>query len=198
MSLARMYNIRGCNGSGKTTLVRSLFDHVRTEVRSFGVEDHKPIPVTFGFGTVLKFAAIGDYLQSGCAGLDRVRTQAAAKGVILKVRESCGENLDFILFEGVLVSTIFEPWLKFSRDNGGVTWAFLDTPLKTCLDRIQARNGGVPIKEDQVGDKHSTIRRIQDKARQAGERVLVLPYANAKEWLVSDMRGRDVLEGAQL
>jgi len=65
-----------------------------------------------------------------------------------------------VLFEGVLVSTIFDPWLEWSKE---------------CLRRIQVRNGGKPIKDEQVRAKHRTIAQIRTKAALAGEKVIDLP-----------------------
>lgn len=73
-------NVRGCNGSGKTTLLRSLARDPLCRVINVIVPDHKPIPVTYAPGGI---AIIGDYTPAAAgattAGLDRIKTQAAAK-----------------------------------------------------------------------------------------------------------------------
>lgn len=178
-------NVRGCNGSGKTTLLRSLATDPLCRVSNVPVGDlHKPIPVTYCPGGI---AIIGDYTPAAAgsttAGLDRIKTQAAAKAVI----ESVGKDpeVEAVLFEGVVVSTIYGPWQEWSKANGGMIWAFLDTPLPTCLERIQARNGGKPIKEDQVADKHRTIARVRDKALADKETVLDLPWQDARAALLA-------------
>ncbi len=164
----KFINVRGCNGSGKTTVLRQLVngwtDH-KWEVRLtpyFG--EHKPIPFTFGIGNGI--AILGDYLPAQelptTAGCDRVKTQAATKNALRWAARQAGVNV--VLFEGVVVSTIYEPWKEWAEEQGGMAWAFLDTPLDTCLRRIQARNGGKPVKEDQVADKHRTIARVRGKA----------------------------------
>lgn len=166
----KFINVRGCNGSGKTTLLRSLARDPRCVVVEASVPDHKPIPITY---TPEGLAIIGDYTPAAAgattAGLDRIKTQAAAKAVA----EFAGANTEVkaVLFEGVVVSTIYGPWQEWSKANGGMVWAFLDTPLEVCLKRIQERNGGKPIKEDQVADKHRTIARVREKALEAGEAV---------------------------
>ena len=140
-------NVRGCNGSGKTTLLRCLARDPLCRVINVIVPDHKPIPVTYAPDGL---AIIGDYTPAAAgattAGLDRIKTQAAAKAVA----ELVGRDPDVkaVLFEGVVVSTIYGPWQEWSKANGGMIWAFLDTPLEVCLKRIQERNGGKPIKED--------------------------------------------------
>lgn len=187
-------NIRGCNGSGKTTLLRSL---VKRESMAPGVtaqlrwspeftdpnaDPHKPIPFTFLTSGI---AILGDYLPPApgaqlatTAGCDRVKTQAATKAALEWAAREPG--VDIVLFEGVVVSTIFGPWDDWAmRQPVPMLWAFLDTPLSLCLERIQARNGGKPVKEGQVGDKHATIQRVRDKALAAGRQVIDLPHQHA-------------------
>jgi len=171
-------NVRGCNGSGKTTLLRCLARDPGCFVVEAPVPDHKPIPITYAPGGL---AIIGDYTPAAAgqttAGLDRVKTQAAAKAVI----EFAGSDpaVRAVLFEGVVVSTIYGPWREWSRANGGMLWAFLDTPLEVCLKRIQERNGGKPIKEEQVAAKHRTIQRVKEKAKADGERVADIHWQTA-------------------
>ena len=157
----KFLNLRGPNGSGKTTLLRCLARDPLCRVVNVHVPDHSPIPVTY---TPAGIAMIGDYtpnVTGTTAGCDRIKTQAATKGVLeLLARDP---DVRLVVFEGVVIATIFEPWLNWERANGGMVWAFLDTPLDVCLARIQARNGGKAIKEDQVSAKHRTIRRVRDK-----------------------------------
>jgi len=179
-------NVRGCNGSGKTTLLRSLVKLFTVDERSVvdvEVADHAPIPFTvLRSPTRLGYslAILGNYTPEASgqttAGCDRVKTQQATKDALEK---AVGFDVDAILFEGVVVSTIYGPWEEWSKKNGGMAWAFLDTPLPECLRRIQLRNGGKAIKEDQVADKHVTIGRVAFKAAAAGEKVVVLPWESA-------------------
>lgn len=161
----RFINVRGCNGSGKTTLLRCLARSPDCRVVSVDTAEPgiKPIPVTI---TPEGYAIIGDYTRAGdgqtTAGLDRIKTQAAAKRA---AELAAGlEGVKVVLFEGVVVSTIYGPWRDWAEANGGMIWAFLDTPLEVCLRRIQERNGGKPIQEQQVADKHRTLARVRQKA----------------------------------
>lgn len=174
----KFVNVRGCNGSGKTTLLRSLARDPLCRVVSVNVPDHSPIPVTYVPGGL---AILGDYTPAAAgsttAGCDRIKTQAATKGVLEHIASD--PEVDIVLFEGVVVSTIYGPWREWAQNNGGMVWAFLDTPLQVCLERIQKRNGGKPIKEDQVGDKHRTIARVRDKALADHELVVDLHWERA-------------------
>ncbi len=185
----KFINVRGCNGSGKTYLLRQLATDPACYVHHITVTHwikdkprpgkiqvaHSPIPVTYCPNGI---AILGDYTpaQAGAttAGCDRIKTQEATKKVLELIAGT--PNVKFILFEGVVVSTIYGPWKDWAEKNGGMAWAFLDTPLDVCLARIQARNGGKPIKEDQVADKYRTIQRVQEKAFNAGQTVLNLDH----------------------
>lgn len=185
----KFVNVRGANGSGKTTVLRRLALDPACEVRMVALPehvDHKPLPVTYCPGGI---ALLGDYKPSTAttAGCDRIKTQEAVKYGLATV--AADENVKVVLFEGVVVSTIFEPWKKWARAHGGMVWAFLDTPLKICLDRIQMRNGGKPINEELVKDKIDSIGRARQKARIDGERVVDLRWENADEDLARLIEG---------
>lgn len=184
--MKKLINVRGCNGAGKTTVLRCLardpgcvVDHVTVNHVLRGEEcTHAPIPVTF---TPDGIALLGDYTRNAkgtTAGCDKIKTQGAIKNALHQL--ALDPRAEVILFEGVVVATIFKPWWDFSDDwDGGMTWAFLDTPLEVCLARIQERNGGKPIKEDQVADKHRTIARVREKALVVGEVVADLHWQTA-------------------
>ena len=183
--MVKYINIRGCNGSGKTTLLREIAAR-DPGARSWTIDvlDHKPVPVTWC--PKERVFMIGDYTSAATgttAGLDRIKTQAAMKYAIEAVGKMNGGNggVNAVLFEGVIVSTIYGPWHEWSQRNGGMIWAFLDTPVDVCLKRIQERNGGKPIKDDLVRDKWNSIRRAQLKATKDGERVEILRWEKSHE-----------------
>lgn len=160
-------NIRGPNGSGKSTLVRSLFtdqDRVGKVITQAGLT----VPVRINPSRV---AVVGPY-RTACGGCDGVKTQDAVCDAV----RGAMVMADHVVFEGVVVSTIFKRYLDLSRELGGMVWAYLDTPLDVCLERVYRRNGGKPIKEDLVRDKFTSIARTCEKAEAAGERVLLLPW----------------------
>ena len=157
----KLINVRGCNGSGKTTLLRLLAAESGCRVANVEVPGHRPIPVTYVAGGV---ALLGDYspdAKGTTAGCDRIKTQDAIKNALCVLLAD--PEVKAIIFEGVVVATIFGPWKEFADAQGGMVWAFLDTPLDVCLRRIQERNGGKPIQEDQVASKHRTIARVSAK-----------------------------------
>lgn len=174
----KIINIRGCNGSGKTTLLRELVGDNLAYSTLVGVTDHKPIPCT-----VLpekKIGVIGNYTKEVAnlttAGCDRIKTQAAAKEAIERLMTQEKNLLHTILFEGVVISTIYQPWADWADKFGGMVWAFLDTPPELCLERIQERNGGKPIKEELVMDKVKSIASCRSKALRDNLEVRDLDY----------------------
>jgi len=185
----KFINVRGCNGSGKTTLLRLLAKDPLCRVDTLNVTHevknkdksgkvrvyHPPIPVTYCPNGI---AILGDYTPAAAgattAGCDRIKTQEATKNALELIAQD--PNVKFILFEGIVVSTIYGPWKEWAEANGGMAWAFLDTPLDLCLARVQERNGGKPVKEDQIADKHKTIARVQEKAFADAQTVLNLDH----------------------
>lgn len=177
----KIINIRGCNGSGKTTLLRELVGDNLAYSTLVGVTDHKPIPCT-----VLpekRIGIIGDYTKgtwgSTTAGCDRIKTQAAVKEVIERLLIQETNLIHTVLFEGVVISTIYQPWYEWAETYGGMTWAFLNTPPELCLKRIQERNGGKPINEKLVLDKVRSIDSCRSKALRDNLVVHDLDYQKA-------------------
>lgn len=172
--MSKIINIRGCNGSGKTTLVRGLLDYVNEAVFVAGIPAYK---VQFR-QPADTMAILGSY-ENTCGGMDTVKTQLAARTAV----EEAAAAYHATVFEGILISTIYGPWAEVAQrlmDTGHeYVWAFLDTPLDVCLERIYARNGGKPINEQLVRDKHRTIERVMNKADAAGMTVAVLPWQDA-------------------
>lgn len=168
-------SLRGPNGSGKTTVARSLL-HVggNGDLVTFnGVPSHV---------TSEGVAIVGKYGEARSGGMDTVKYQVQGRDAVLAASRQYAK----VLFEGVIVSTIYGPWLEVSRtireERGeGIAWAFLDTPLEVCLERIYERNGGKPIKEDQVEHKWRMIRRMRHKALDAGEAVFDIPHEASVE-----------------
>lgn len=170
-------NIRGTNGSGKSTLVLGLMTkYGRTAV--IDTRNNKEIGYHI---PELGAHAVGKY-TTACGGCDTIKTQDETKERVKK-----WSAIGHVVFEGILVSTIFGPWLDFSRQNGGMMWAFLDTPLDLCLERIQIRNGGKPVKTDQVKSKWEGMFRIADKAKAAGEQVVWVDHQDPVDSLLGFM-----------
>jgi len=186
--MATYITVRGTNGAGKTSLLRKLVltaacyrvETTLCQTKPDGSPRGKPFPVTILSNGV---AIMGDYSPEAAdkttAGCDRISTQEDMRRILRHIGTMHGVR--YVLFEGIIVSTLFSKWLNFSLElkaaGSPFIWAFLDTPLSVCLERVQARNGGKEVKEDQIADKHRSISRVMDKVRAtAGEKVVVLDY----------------------
>lgn len=174
--MTKFINVRGTNGSGKTTLLRNLaLDYGVVQVKHVTAQRQpKGVPITvLNMGCAL----VGDYSANAkgtTAGLDRIKTQAGAKEAI--VNAAGLDNVSIVLFEGILVSTIYTPWRDWSQSIGGMIWAYLDTPIDVCIKRVQERNGGKSVKDDLIKSKYTTIDRTMAKAKLDGERTETLDY----------------------
>lgn len=128
-------NVRGTSGSGKTTIVRGIMamgtvtpldankkpEGYRVDVPSLS----KPVYV------------VGPY-TTACGGCDAVPTQDE---ICRRIRAYA--PLGHVLVEGLLMSHTFGRYAALDREldaqGNHFIWAFLDTPLEVCLDRVRAR-----------------------------------------------------------
>lgn len=177
-------NIRGTNGSGKSTLARRFFgEHDATvNLVSYVNKSGKPKWATGQVNPDNLTCVVGSY-DTMAGGLDKlpsfdIQFQAIEAALALP-------DVDLVVAEGVLASTVLGSWAEHAKKliGGGhrVIWAFMSTPVPVCLQRIQARNGGKPIKEDLVRDKWTQIDRVRQRAELVrGLTVLQLPFE--QEW----------------
>ncbi len=170
-----IFNIRGTNGSGKTTIVRKLIEECKTPIVKR--DCYNPEGKKVGEWSKIGWNAVIGKYSTTCGGCDTIKTQADAKRLIT-IAASASKN---VIFEGILISTIYQPWSDFAHEVGGMTWLYLDTPLETCLANIYKRNGGKKINEELVINKYASIKRTAAKAAQDGHKVVVLNYENAFE-----------------
>ena len=85
--------------------------------------------------------------------------------------------------EGVIPSTVYSTYETLFKEvqqkypDRQVVVVNLLPPVEVCLQRIQARNGGKPIKEDLVCSKWLTVAKNANKFSQAG--ILSLKWDNS-------------------
>ena len=154
----KLVNIRGCNGSGKSTIPILMLE---TDPYSFEVTwriDRKERTIATVFPSY-QYLALGHY-HSKCGGMDSIKTTDEIK---LAVKTFWNLNYN-ILMEGVLASTVRQTYIDLfkglneSNDlKREIIMYNLLPPLQVCLERIQLRNGGKPIKEQLVADKWGTV-----------------------------------------
>jgi len=127
---------------------------------------------------------VGPY-PGGCGGCDRLGSVASVEVLVRKYAA-----LGHVIFEGLIVSDIFSRWAQLAEDCGDFIWALMDTPLEVCCERIQARNKGKPINEQNVRTKFDHARRHDERARAAGQRVVWIDHRRAFEQVMEILEGR--------
>lgn len=153
-------NIRGCNGAGKSTVPMQMMEaDPEFEVVKLGVgKNGKPCAPAITVFHNLKWVALGTYFNK-TGGMDTYGNNAETRQALEYVLENYPDY--DVVMEGVIASTIKSTYanlFKSLEEQGHqvLIMAFLP-PLKVCLERIQHRNGGKPIKEDLVESKWYTV-----------------------------------------
>ncbi len=137
--------IAGCNGSGKTTLVRALLEDQRYRF--------KPVYTKAKFQRIEAYAAgnvelvadkgfrqiyiLGKY-ETACGGMDTINNQVEKMALL---RKYC-EPGNLVIFEGVLTGVTYGEMGALSESKGHAgkwLYAFMDTPFRTCVERVLAR-----------------------------------------------------------
>lgn len=182
-----LLNIRGTSGSGKTTIVRGIME--KGTVAVLGDNPKKPdaYRVELPCGPLF---VIGSY-ENVCGGCDGIATQD----------EICDRVRMFIphghvLMEGLLMSHSFSRYAMLDRELAATgvpsIWAFLDTPLEVCLNRVRVRReerGNLkPLNTKNTSDKWHANRSTFAKfvGGKANDWKLVKGYPPAKldaRWL---------------
>lgn len=178
-----LINIRGCNGSGKSTIPLSMMNDPDLEV----VEVLRGAKITVF--PKYKWVTIGTYFNK-TGGMDTISTKFQ-KHEALEYAWKNYPDYDIVM-EGVIDSTIFSTYadlfIQYKNRVGVkdisprkiIIMNFLP-PLETCLERIYARNGGKPIKEDAVGNKWKSVWRNATKFKEAGFTSLKIDTSKIKK-----------------
>lgn len=184
-------NIRGTNGSGKTTLARAFIKPDTEVVLTEYTHQLKASVISrpiYGYRSD-GVCVIGSY-RTACGGLDTIKTFELSRRVIRTALE-LGDS--HVIAEGVLASTVFGSWAAFARqmDEAGYpfVFAYLQTPVEVCLERIRMRNGGKAIDEKLVRDKVRAVAATREKAMAAGLQVYDLPLGGELEAAHAILRG---------
>ena len=167
-------NIRGTHGSGKSTLVRQLIERYEGK-HLVGKSPKKPngyLLVTFA-GPVY---VVGSY-ETACGGCDGIQPYDTIWPRVLEYHQ-----WGHVIFEGALISSSYGNIGRASEALGDqMVFAFLDTPLQVCLDRIKARRAArgntKPLDPKNTANKfkncNDSITKIRDEFKR---RVVVLDY----------------------
>lgn len=169
MSKKLIVNIRGCNGAGKSTVPMSMLSDLGMYVEELKYSDGKRIGAFTVFPSY-GWIALGTYFNK-TGGLDGIRNMECVKTTLYA---ALGMYPDYdIIMEGILCSTVFSSYSDLfhtieNQTGRQVMILSLLPPFEVCLERIQSRNGGKPIKEDLVAGKRASVARSHEKFKQEG------------------------------
>ena len=178
-------NIRGTSGSGKTTAARALFSLAGRVALYDAPRGASPLagrrPSAYQLGLQPAYL-VGSY-ETECGGCDTIKTQE-----LVCERVATYAALGHVVFEGLLVSTLYERYARLARSVAPThpfVWAFLDTPLDECLrhvaERRCARGDLRPLDPTNTTAKWHLMRRLYAKCQAAGLDARWVPWETAGE-----------------
>lgn len=159
-----LVNIRGCNGAGKSTIPLSMMNDEKLQVVAVNGDKKSPFITVF---PSYEWVALGTYFNK-TGGLDTYsNNEMTRKALHYAWTQYPGYD---VLMEGVIASTIkstysdlfhdYERAVKKRQINPRkiIIMNFLP-PVEVCIGRVLDRNGGNPVKEDQIKGKWRTVDR---------------------------------------
>jgi thymidylate kinase len=171
-------SIRGTHGSGKSSIVKAILN--KYEGRGIGV-GKRPEGYTVELLNGERLFVVGPY-HTSCGGCDAVQPY----GNILKLIHSALPDHEHVLFEGALVSSSYGTIGAWMGDNleCDPVFAFLDTPLATCLERIKerrARKGNLePLNPHNTTVKFENVARTKQQMAKLGSQVRIVDIDHTK------------------
>jgi predicted kinase len=160
-----LVNVRGTHGSGKSTVVRTLLDHPSLSQRYGLLGPSKPEAYRLSLDCCSHDVFVLGPYHTNCGGCD-----ALDYDIILDLIQKY-EPHGHVVFEGALVSSAYGRVGELLERHGQrSTIVFLDTPLETCLRRIEARSGK-PRHERLIKNVSAKLRaaeRIRDRVQRDG------------------------------
>lgn len=167
-------SIRGTHGSGKSTIVRKILDkypHNPVNPDKKGRPEGYEVSLPNG---ALLFVA-GPY-HTACGGCDAVQPYS---DILQRVSHALQRGCDHVLLEGALVSSSYGTVGEFMNGYApDAVFAFLDTPLETCLERIQQRRAAKgnfePLNPTNTEVKFHNVARTKAQMAKLGSAVRIV------------------------
>lgn len=126
--------LAGCSGSGKSDLFRNIIDMARLQPHRNGLK----IESYRGMHKGVNLAVLGSYVNQ-CGGMDGI--QGKDKRIDMILRYASKPN-SITFMEGLIVGKCYGQIGKISegeKEFGRWLYAWLDTPLEICVDRVIKR-----------------------------------------------------------
>ncbi len=164
-----LVNVRGANGSGKSTAVRYLLDRYGNidKIEQLGWRKNGLKVVGYRLPGNLIVAGRYEYYQMG--GLDGFKYAKMWDELLPEL----AAEAEHLVFESVIISGNVGRARDLATQYPCI-FAFMDTPLETCIERIYARNGGAKFKEEVVSTIHHRMEVIHRNFTAEGQNVVKL------------------------
>jgi hypothetical protein len=169
-----LLKIHGTSGAGKTTIVRDLME-VATQILPMGpVKRPEAYRLTVP-GVARPVYVLGPY-ENTCGGMDGVSSVNDQIDLIHHYAD-----LGHVIYEGLLLSTYYGSLgAAVERYGKEHVWAFLDTPIEVCIERVKARRiaagNDKPLNERNTRERMKPIMSLKARVERRGERVVVLKH----------------------
>lgn len=187
----RGYQLRGTSGSGKTTVARAV------------LRASQAVPIAPTQGRIRKYVGVlegeplivlGDYtpVNGGC---DTIQSVHIVAELIEEVFTEYADENGWLFYEGLMIShmlgTVGQAQAMTGLERHYL--AFLDTPLPTCLERVQKRRDarGVtkPFNPANTTKDWDAVRLSRKNALLKGYNVLDIPHNDAIRTVLGHLRG---------
>lgn len=179
-------SLRGTHGSGKSTVVKTLLNRYNaTEIPG----EKKPDGYWFNIPWLTKPVHVVGSYRTACGGCDSIQPYS-----LIWPRVEAYAEKGHVLFEGALVSSSYGNIGRSSEKFGDeIVFAFMDTPLETCLKRIEARRltkgNQKPLNPKSTTEKMKNVQRsirvIRDEVKR---RVVMIDYRKATAQILGLLR----------
>ncbi len=179
--------LHGTSGAGKTTLARAFlknpvpFKNEKGKIEGYRCEGP--------FGGALYILGSYENVCGGCDGLSASRQ--------IELLHEYAPKGDLI-YEGLLASEYYgklgEASERYRRDH---VFAFLDTPIELCIERVKARRivmgNNKPFNEVNTRERIKKIEALKRKLIFMGRPVVTLNYETAEMQLRALLKGETPL-----
>ena len=174
-------DIRGTHGSGKSYVAHQLLQYGAEEI--VGYNEYKKKETILGYHVpALRLAIVGKYATQ-CGGCDGVGN---SDEVVRRVR-LFSANYRHVLLEGILVAHTFDRYHRLAYELTNAVpghdyrFCFLDTPLETCIKRVQSRRDAKGVTKELnpkniTKDHHNIWTVVRGKMVAAGHNVHILNH----------------------
>lgn len=186
-------NIRGSSCSGKSTNVYELLKRYPSVEVWEKVGWNKKKDRCVGHLLPGGLFIVGPYLSGAKTGGMDMLMPGKTELVTLWLERNC-QRYPHVIFESMMASLAIGRYHELSQrlqPQGGLTFAFMDTPLEICRERMHSRNGGKGpsgkgINEAATVDHQwKRIRQIETRMQQLKETCHWLNWENSYEEMIT-------------